>query len=192
MPTKVVRVNKKPGEVGPNGGAKHWEKSQKLDAVARWLILGNLVEVSRQMNIPEITLRKWKASDFWSEAEKELRLQANLELEGKLGRVIDKSIENTLDRLDKGDLVYNQKTGKFTRVPIKAQVINQISKTMLDKKFILEKINNKQEHSEEAVKDRLDALKKAFLDFAKNRKVVDESQVIDVMPTQITQGESHA
>ena len=191
MPSKLIRVNKKPGEVGPNGGAKHWEKSQKLDAVARWLILGNLMEVSRQMNIPEITLRKWKASDFWAQAEKELRLQANLELEGKLGRVIDKSIENTLDRLDKGDLVYNQKTGKFTRVPIKAHVINQISKTMLDKKFILEKINNRQEHSEEAIKDRLDSLKKAFLDFAKNRKVVDESQVIDVVPTQIT-GDLHA
>ena len=181
MPSKLVRINKKPGQLGPKGRPAHWSPAQKELAVAKWLILGNLMEVQRQTQIPEITLRKWKAQDWWKEKETELRKQANTELEGKLGKVLDKSLEQTMDRLEKGDIFYNQRTGKFERVPVKANVVNQISKTMLDKKFILQQINAKTDNTEEAIKDRLDALKKEFLSFAKKKAM---ENVIDVTPIQ--------
>lgn len=179
MPTKVVRLNKKPGQLGPKGRPAHWSPAQKEMAVAKWLILGNLMEVQRQTQVPEITLRKWKAQDWWKEKETELRKQANTELEGKLGKVLDKSLEQTMDRLENGDIFYNQRTGKFERVPVKANVVNQISKNMLDKKFILQQINSKTDNTEEAIKDRLDALKKEFLNFAKKKTM---ENVIDITP----------
>ena len=181
-----VRRKKKPGQLGPNGMPCKWEVSQKEEAVARWLIIGSIAEVSRQLKIPDITLRKWKASDWWKEKEQELRKQANYELEGKLGKVIDKSLKETMDRLENGDLTYDQKTGKFKRVPVRAAVVNQISKTMLDKKFLLEKMNNREQNTEEAVMDRLAALKKEFLQFAK-AKTIDQSKVIDleVLPNAV-------
>lgn len=182
MPSKLVRLNKKPGQLGPKGRPAHWSPAQKEVAVAKWLILGNLMEVQRQTQIPEITLRKWKAQDWWSEKEKELRKQANTELEGKLGKVLDKSLEQTMDRLEHGDIFYNQRTGKFERVPVKANVVNQISKTMLDKKFILQQINAKSDNTEEAIADRLESLKKEFLSFAKRKSM---ENVIDVTPTQV-------
>lgn len=181
MPSKLVRLNKKPGQLGPKGRPAHWSPAQKEVAVAKWLILGNLMEVQRQTQIPEITLRKWKAQDWWSEKEKELRKQANTELEGKLGKVLDKSLEQTMDRLEHGDIFYNQRTGKFERVPVKANVVNQISKTMLDKKFILQQINAKSDNTEEAIADRLESLKKEFLSFAKRKSM---ENVIDVTPLQ--------
>jgi hypothetical protein len=182
MPSKItrVRLNKKPGQVGPAGRACHWSPDQKEMAVAKWLILGNIMEVQRQTQIPEITLRKWKAMDWWKEKEQELRRQANTELEGKLGKVLNKSLEQTMDRLEHGDIFYNQKNGKFERVPVKANVVNQISKTMLDKKFILQQINSKSDSTEEAIADRLDALKKEFLSFAKKR--IEVTNVIDITP----------
>lgn len=187
MPTKIIRkrLNKKPGQLGPMGKPAHWSPEQKTMAVAKWLITGNINEVQRQTQIPEITLRKWKASDWWKDKEAELRKQANTELEGKLGKVLDKSLEATLDRLDKGDVQYNPKTGAFVRVPIRATVVNQINKTMLDKKFILEKINSKQESSEEAIADRLESLKKEFLSFAKRKtmeNVIDVTPIIQELP----------
>lgn len=174
-----VRRNKKPGQLGPHGMPCRWEESQKTEVVAKWLIIGNVCEVARQTKIPEITIRKWKATDWWKEKEIELRSQANQELEGTLGKVIKKSLKETMDRLDKGDLQYDQKSGRFVRVPVRAAVVNQISKTMLDKKFLLEKINNKEQNTEEKVMDRLEALKKEFLQFTKARNMAN---VIDVVP----------
>ena len=173
---KLVYVNKTK-TMGPKA---QWSPAQKETAVAKWLILGNIMEVQRQTGIPEITLRKWKAADWWQEKEKELRKQANTELEGKLGRVLDKSLEQTMDRLENGDIFYNQKTGKFERVPVKAVVANQINKTMLDKKFLLEKINNQQDSTQEAIVDRLEAIKKEFFQMAKKR--TEPSEIIDVTP----------
>lgn len=181
MPTKKVIVNKKPGQLGPKGRPVHWSPAQKEMAVAKWLILGNMMEVQRQTQIPEITLRKWKAQDWWQDKENELRKQANTELEGKLGKVLDKSLEQTMDRLEHGDIFYNQRTGKFERVPVKANVVNQISKTMLDKKFILQQINARTDNTEEAIADRLESLKKEFLSFAKKKAM---ENVIDVTPIQ--------
>lgn len=181
MPTKLVRLNKRPGQLGPKGRPCHWSPDQKEMAVAKYLILGNLMEVQRQTQIPEITLRKWKMQDWWGEKEKELRKQANTELEGKLGKVLNKSLEQTMDRLENGDIFFNQKNGKFERVPVKANVVNQISKTMLDKKFVLQQINNRQDHTEEAIADRLESLKKEFLSFAKRNKI-EVKDVIDITP----------
>jgi hypothetical protein len=175
--SKIKR--KRPGQLGLHGGPCQWAESQKVEVVAKWLILGNLAEAARQLKIPDITVRKWKQTDWWKEKEKELRLQANVELEGKLGKVLNKSLEETMDRLDKGDLTYDQKTGKFHRVPVKATVVNQISKTMLDKKIILERMNNKEQTTEEAVFDRLSALKKEFLQFTKAR-TIEAPKIIDV------------
>lgn len=179
MPVKKIRLNKKPGQLGPKGRPAHWSPDQKEMAVAKYLILGNLMEVQRQTQIPEITLRKWKHQDWWAEKEKELRRQANTELEGKLGKVLNKSLEQTMDRLENGDITFNQRTGKFERVPVKANVVNQINKTMLDKKFILQQINAKSDNTEEAIADRLESLKKEFLSFAKRKSM---ENVIDITP----------
>ena len=185
MPTKIKRIilKKKPGELGPNGRPAHWSPEQKEEAVAKWMLLGNLREVQRQTQIPEVTLRKWKSQDWWHEKCMEFRKQANLELEGKLGRVLEKSLNGTLDRLENGELHYNPKTGKMIRHPVKAVVLNQINKTMLDKKFMLDRINRQQDTGQEQVADRLEALKKSFLDFAKKKA---EPLTIDITPTEVT------
>jgi hypothetical protein len=173
MAVKYVKkyINKKSTDIAQI----HWGPGQKVDAVAKYLLLGNLMEVVRQTGIPEVTLRKWKAEDWWKETEVELRKQSNQELEGKLGSLIDKSINVTMDSLEKGDLVYNQKTGKFVRVPLKARISHQITKDMIDRKFLLEKIANKEQFSEEAINDRLTSLKNEFLKFVHSKEVKGET-----------------
>jgi transposase-like protein len=181
-------INKRPGD----GPQTQWSPQQKVDAVAKYLLLGNIMEVVRQTGIPEITLRKWKAEDWWKETEDELRKQSNQQLEGKLGNLIDKSIAVTLESLEQGDLVYNQKTGKFVRVPLKARVSHQIAKDMIDRKFLLEKIATKEKFTEEAISDRLIALKQEFLKFVNSKEIknepVEQTQkeltIIDVQGTQ--------
>lgn len=169
-------------------GSGWWREDQKIEAVAQYLILGNMTEVARVTGIARETLYKWKATDFWTNTEADLRKQSSQELQGKLGKIIDKSLKTIEDRLDKGDFVYDPKSGSIKRIGIKASVANQITKDSIDRKILLEKISNKGSSSEEAVSVRLASLKEEFLKFVKAKsiegeKVENKVEVLEVKPT---------
>ena len=57
-----VRKNKnKPGDPG------RWNQNKRLEAVTTYLSTGNLALTGRLCNIPDDTIRKWKASEWWQE-----------------------------------------------------------------------------------------------------------------------------
>lgn len=172
MPIKIVRVRKK--KKGPGW----WSEGQKVNCVAQYLIYGNVAEVCRQTNIPQDTVRKWKGTDWWTETEAEIRKESNQEIQGKLGKILNKSLDVVEERLMNGDLFYDVKTGSIKRIGVKASVANQISKDSIDRKIILEKIANKGTSSEEAVSQRLLALKQEFLKFV-NAKQINAKEVIN-------------
>lgn len=165
MPTKIVRVRKK------KAGRGWWSEDQKIDCVAKYLILGNLSEVARETKIPRDTLAKWKGTDWWTDTEAEIRKQTNQELQGKLGKIIDKSLKTVEERLDKGDFVYDPKSGSIKRIGVKASVANQISKDAIDRKVLLEKITTRSTSSEEAVAERLASLRTEFLKFVNSKQI---------------------
>lgn len=165
MPTKIVRVRKR------KAGKGWWSEDQKIEAVAKYLILGNLSEVARETKIPRDTLAKWKGTDWWTDTEADIRKQTNQELQGKLGKIIDKSLKAVEERLDKGDFVYDPKSGSIKRIGVKASVANQISKDAIDRKVLLEKITTRSTSSEEAVAERLASLRTEFLKFVNSKQI---------------------
>ena len=97
---------------------KHWSDSQKIEAVQTFLMLGSIKLVHATVKIPEQTLFAWKRSEWWGELVKELQVQDNIILSNKLKKIVDKSHENVLDRLENGDFIYDQKAGKLIRKPV--------------------------------------------------------------------------
>lgn len=180
MPTVVTkRMRRK------KNGSGWWREDQKIEAVAQYLLLGKMTEVSRVTGIPRETLYKWKATDFWTNTEADIRKQTSQELQGKLGKIVEKSLKVVEDRLDRGDFVYDPKSGSIKRIGVRASVANQITKDAIDRKILLEKLSNKGSNSEEAVAVRLASLKEEFLKFVKAKAVdVEEVKpVLEVKPT---------
>ena len=173
----VVKRRLKKLKAGNNGW---WREDQKIDAVAKYLVMGNLVEVGRDTGIPEDTLRKWKATDWWKETEVSLRKESHQGLSGKLGKILDKSLAQVEDRLDNGDYVYDPKSGSIKRIGVKASVANQITKDAIDRKVLLDKIAAKDERSAEKILDRLSALKQEFLNFAKAKTITQDPPILTV------------
>jgi hypothetical protein len=172
----VVKRKLKKLKAGNNG---HWREDQKIDAVAKFLILGKLTEVGRDTGIPEDTLRKWKATDWWKETEQALRKESVQQTSGKLGKILDKSLSVVEDRLSHGDYVYDPKSGSIKRIGVKASVANQITKDVIDRKILLEKIAQKDERTDEKILDRLTALKQEFLKFTNSKTI--EAKTIEVI-----------
>jgi hypothetical protein len=158
---------------------KHWSDSQKIEAVTTYLTLGNLVLTSNVLKIPEMTLRGWKQTQWWKDIESELRVQENIQLSSRLQRILDKTLEACEDRIQNGDLIYDNKTGQLIRKPVNLRDAHKVAMDMIDKR---EHLQNKEPTvvAMEQIDDRLKKLADQFAQIARKTAVVEVTDVIEV------------
>lgn len=167
---------------------KHWSDSQKIEAVTTYLALGNLVLTSSVLKIPEMTLRAWKAKQWWKDIEGELAVQDDIQLSARLKRIIETTISATEDRIANGDWVYNNKEGCLMRKPVNLRDVHKVTMDLIDKR---EHLDNKVPTSVamEQIDERLKKLAEKFEAIASNRKVVEVTDV--VMGMEMPEGEDY-
>jgi hypothetical protein len=170
------RKRKKPGTLGL------WSDSQKIEMVTTWLATGNLALTAATLGIPEVTARKWKASPWWKQMVEDFRQEENISLDSKLSKVVSKSVEQLLDRVEGGDYQYDQKTGALVRKPISARDAAKITADMLDRRDILQGKKEQVSDSTRKVEDRLLKLADEFSRFAKAKDITPQPLTIDVTP----------
>ena len=177
------------------GGNTWWSDKQKYEAVASYLLFGNIMEVMRLTGIPEITLRKWKASPWWAEAEQEIKRASKLQLSGKLTQAINLANLAVEDRLQNGEFILNQKTGEIIRKPVNADTAVKILDKLVDKQLLLEKAADQNTTvTAEGVTERLKKIADELVKFSRlggaALKKPDEKDIIDVTPRPVTDGAS--
>lgn len=150
---------------------RNWTEDKKIELVALYIRIFNLNEAARQMGIPIHTARNWHYSDWWKKVEDELRTQGLKQTAGKLDGLTTKAMSVVEDRLEKGDFIYDPKSGDIKRIGVKASVANQITRDSIDRKLKLEKLANNSKASDEAVTSRLQALREEFLKFVKSKTI---------------------
>lgn len=165
------RAKKGPGNNG------HWSDNQRIGAVTTYLASGNLSLTSVATEIPLATLNRWKASPWWKELVEQIRSEENLVLDAKLAKVVNKSVDELLDRVEHGDYQFDQKTGKVIRIAIKARDAAKITTDMIDRRQLLQGRQNSQKDTSK-VEERLLKLAEEFSRFAVARKIPVE--IIDV------------
>jgi len=178
MAWKKVEVDKK--DIGTRG--VRYSSKQKLQAVALYRLTGSYRAVQHTTGIPYQTLMAWRSQAWWDEYSEELRTASRAELTGKIGKIIEKSLKVVEDRLDNGDFHFDQKTGQVFRKPVGAHVANRIANDAIDRQMLMEKLQReeKKEHNEELMKDKLLQLHEEFAKFSKARVINpnDEEEVI--------------
>src|SRR6202012_3299692 len=97
---------------------KRWSDSQKTEAVQMYMVMGSLKMVAAALQIPFDTMKVWKASEWWKTLEGELRVQEDLQLSARLTKIVNRSYDVIEDRMENGDFVYDQKSGKMRRKPV--------------------------------------------------------------------------
>lgn len=167
------RRNKKPGS------AAHWSDNQRVGAVTTYLASGNMSLTSVATEIPLATLNRWKVTPWWKELIETIRSEENLVLDAKLAKVVNKSVDELLDRVEHGDYQFDQKTGAIVRVPVKARDAAKITTDMIDRRQLLQgRQNDKKDNTK--VEDRLLKLAEEFTRFAKARVIQNEPLTIEM------------
>lgn len=186
MPVKKYsrQVRKNPKYDGPK---VQWSDAQKLEAVTTYLMVGRWPAVAAALNIPIDTLKHWKMQPWWKEYEADIRRASNLEVSGKLQRIIGKSADLVLDRLDNGEFIFNTRTGKIERRDVTTKVAADILSKAIDKDVLLQKLEVKEEVKEEAIMDRLKSIQDILRKNSHNKPVVIDitPEVIDVQTSDV-------
>ena len=115
----------------------HWKESKKIEAVTTYLSTGNLSETARLLGVPIRTLESWKISDWWKDCVKKIQADEDQQLDAKTTKIIDKALDNLMDRIENGEYVYDQKTGQLKRAPAKLRDLNTAFNHLLDKRQLL-------------------------------------------------------
>ena len=147
-----------------------YTENQRLDALKLWLVTGNLAEVGRSLSIPLQTLKGWRYSKWWEESSVEIRAEGRLGLSAKLRKIAEKALDETLDRLENGDVRISP-TGEREQIPVSAAVAAKITTDFLAKSEELDRV---QENSSlQSVNDRLKSLADNFEKFSRKVRRIE-------------------
>jgi hypothetical protein len=156
---------------------KWWSDSQKLETVKTYLMTGNIAMTARILKIPDDTVRRWVKTTWWAEIVDELRSQDELVLSARLQKIVHKSLDVVEDRLEKGDYVYDQKSGKMRRKPMSGRDAHKIMMDSHSKRdLVLDRAAP--QVSDEQVADKLLKLAERFAELAGVKKL--ESNTLDM------------
>ena len=158
-----------------------WSDAQKLEAVQTYLMLGSTRMASAALKIPEQTIKIWRTSTWWKDLESELKIQDELQLSTRLKKIAEKSFQAVEDRLEHGNFVFDQKTGKIRRIPVnlkdahKVAVDSVAQQEMIARKHV-EVANDGQ------IMDKLKQLAEKFAEMAtdKFKELKDESRTVEM------------
>lgn len=173
---KHVYVRAKKLKAGVKG--EIWSEKKRLECLTTYLAVGTLAMTSAITGVPIETMRGWKRSDWWKQRILELQDEDNVELNGKLQKVLEKSLAAVEDRLTNGEYMYDPRTGQTKRIPPKLRDVHKVSADLIDKKQALLKLQKpKEEATQQVTADHLVQLAQAFAQFAQGKQP-DPKEVI--------------
>lgn len=154
-----------------------YSDAQKLEAAKLWLLVGNNTVTAATLGINLETLMYWKTQRWWKELIEDLRHESSIKLSNRLKSIAEKSFALVEDRIDNGDFIYDQKSGKMVRKPMLGKDAARIASDFVDKAIRLEE---KPREEEAAVVGRLEDLAKRFEELAAKKQPIQVTDVITI------------
>lgn len=164
---RMVYVKAKPKTSRMQSG--HWSEKKKYEACCLWSSGMKMSQVSVETGVPYETIKQWRASTWWADIHKELQSEDKQQLDARLTKILDKTLDSILDRLENGEFVYDQKTGSLKRSPVKLRDATVAMNTVMDKRQLIRKEPTKIVESE-STNQQLANLAKQFQEFVTGKK----------------------
>ena len=153
-----------------------YTEEQKLSAVCAFAVCGNSRRVAETTGISEATIRSWKQTEWWYEANERILKEEDEELDTKLTSLLNKAVENINDRLENGDFIYDVKRAALVRRPMSGRDTAVVTAITLDKRQLLR--GQPTSRVEKVSQDeRLLRLAKQFKEFSSAKEVTQVPEI---------------
>jgi hypothetical protein len=168
----------------------HWPVEKKIEAVSIYLAVGNMRIVAGATGVDYQLLRLWKTQPWWKEYEYEVKNARRSDVNTKMSKLIDKSLEVVSDRLENGEMILNNKTGELMRKPVNMKDATKVTVDLLTRQAALDKMQIEESglQQKESIQDTLKALAEEFAKFngtKKSSEVIDAEDVSFKEPTEL-------
>jgi hypothetical protein len=181
---RLALITKRNKKAKPHEPQKKWPIEKKIEVVGHWLVIGNLRQVAAVTGVPWDTIRKWKLEPQWVEIEAELRATQNIEMDTKLSKIVDKSLDATLDRVENGDFIYDQKSGEIRRKPAALRDVHRVAVDTLAKRELLRgNATERRENTQVSIQEQLKMLAAEMAKWSEKPKkeVIELEEVEDAV-----------
>jgi hypothetical protein len=170
-----------------------WPMEKKIEVVSQFLVLGNMKMVAAMTGVSYDLIRQWKTQPWWKELETEIRQTQNIEMDTKLSKIVDRSLDGVLDRIENGEFFYDQKTGEVKRKPANLRDVARVSVDMLSKRELLRgNATERKETSQISVGEQLKLLAMEFAKWQqKPASPVIDVEVIEVIEDAVYEERGH-
>lgn len=114
--------------------ARQHTPEDRYKAAAALVASGNSIAAGKQVGLPASTIRHWAQHDIDFQAMcQEVRTEFGETIKSKLAQIINAANDQTLDRLQNGDVIRDSRTGELVRIPIKGKDAAIIGAVSFDK-----------------------------------------------------------
>lgn len=155
-----------------------WSDKKKNEALAIYIATRSPTLTSEQSNVPITTIKKWQQQPWWKDKLKEAQEQDYEKLDVKLSKALDKALDQVMDRLEKGDYIYDVRTGRTRRIPVKLRDVTNTVNSVIDKRQLIRKQPTKIVE-QQSTAAQLQNLAEQFTKFVKGK--LNEDSVKDLV-----------
>ncbi len=165
-------------------------QEKKVEAAAIYAVTGSIQRTAELSGVPYDTVKGWRQTDEFKALLREVWEENNEKIDAKFTEIIEKSLEQVLDRVENGDFRLNGK-GELKRVPVSAKDLSLVQAINTDKRQLLRGLPTSRSEGAESntgrTVDRLERLAETFENLARlGRKPI----VVDVEDAQIIESGS--
>lgn len=162
------------------GDSRTRTPEQKYEAALMYAIHGTFKGAARKcsFDVVDTTISTWSKTEWWHELQVQIADEIEARNRAQFDKIINKAHKETIDRLDKGDVIYDTKRGTQVRVPVKAKDAMTIAAIGYDKRRISHNLPTSITNS--GGSKQLENLADQFKQLAQNftyKKVRDEKSI---------------
>lgn len=152
---------------------KRFPPEKKIEVVTKWMALGNMRIVSELTGVSYQLCRMWKQLPWWADLVAEIKASRDIQVDNKLSKLVDKSLETIADRLENGNVVWNRKTQQVDNIPVSISEATKVADTLLTQQLNLskKKVVESSLDTQKTIKDQIANLAVEFARFNTNRTV---------------------
>lgn len=159
-----------------------WPMEKKIEVVSQWLVLGNMKQVAAMTGVSYDLIRQWKTQGWWKELELEIRQTQNIEMDTKLSKIVDRSLDAVLDRVENGDFIYDQKSGEIRRKPAALRDLHRVSVDTISKRELLRgNATERKETTQVSINEQLKMLAAEFAKWQTKPKETIDVEMVEVI-----------
>lgn len=160
-----------------------WPDQKYIEAATLFAVTGDMTVVEELTDIPYRTLMEWKKEEAFLTLLLEIREENDEKIDAKFTEILEKTLEQALDRLENGETFITKK-GEVVHVPPKLRDLTIAMNAIFDKRQLLRGKPTARTEKISTVADRLETLANQFEKIAQKAKL-KTIEVIDVPFTEV-------